>query len=674
MESIKILNFLRSVTGMFFFLSLSVLYAENDPMTVEITGGQGRIVKADKSEDGEDSSSAPSKVIARFRLDKMTMKDHVVHYQNTNDVNFEFSMKYDVINEAPVKLSSQKGLGYEWYGWQLGYEPEWLLYNYSSPRISQVYAKERIDLSRKGPSEAAIPVYASDQVRGGPLAKGIHSIVGLYYLYYILDATSDRYLDSAPLNPNPWLKFPRIDNIGKNLVFTLANLNSYSLWIDDFRADWKPGGIFHLRIKLKDGDCEVFDVPRAELSAVCVVNGQSRTIKAEGVFDENGIPQNYYSGRLPDDAVADTLSFDVRIFCMAPGGRKETVFTKTFQKGDGVTEEKEMIEPRMLWSGVEKKSVPPILKETRAMYAVDVSTKEKIDTLIKNLSGANFNVVIPCVRNSPEGMFLRETTDAGLMDYLVDQAHKNGIEVHPYGSIMNLRRSKELRNKFGSLLADGTRDNFACCHRSDFRKWISERLAETVLRHKLDGINLDFIRTQSARCFCEHCKTAFKQEFGKDIAEGNSDDWIAWQEKGMRETVSCISEAIKKARPQAIVSAYCLVPQKRGGQRGWQWINSGIIDLMMQSAYADERFLRVGYVGASMAKAENKDKVYPCLGVHSKPRLRVREPELLQEDIMQMRLLGAKGIVFFCDRIMTEEHFNMMKEKFFTEKASPSFR
>ncbi|OGV52635.1 MAG: hypothetical protein A2017_20755 [Lentisphaerae bacterium GWF2_44_16] len=664
-------SFMASVIGISIPFIQDNVYAENDPMLIEITSGQGRILKADKSEVGKEDNADSAQILARFRLEKMTMKDHVIHYQNTKDVNFEFSMIYDVINEAPIMLTSQKGLGYEWYGWQLGYEPEWLLYNYSSPRISQVYARERIDLSQKGVFESVIPVYASDQVRGAPLVKGIHGVAGLFYLYYILDAKSDKYLDASPLKNDPWMKLAQIDGIGKNLTFTLANLQSYSLRIDDFKGNWKAGGEFHMRIKLKDADGDEFNIPRADVSVKCVANGQTRPIPIEAVFDENGIPQNYYRGKLPDDAVADELSFEARVSCLSPDGRKETVITKVFKKGDGATEK--MSEPRILLSGVEKK-LPSANKETRALYSVDVNTKESIDTLIKNLNDANFNVVIPAIWPSPDGVRLRRADNSELLNYLVERAHKSGLEVHPYYSVMNLKRAKDIMAQFGSLNPDGTRNNFACCHRPDFRKWVSAKLVEAVSKYNLDGINLDFIRTQSARCFCDYCKTAFKQEFGKDIADGNSDDWISWQEKGMREVVACISSSIKKVKPQAIVSAYCLVPQKRGGQRGWQWLNSGIIDVMMQSAYANDTFLRVGYVGAAMAKAENKDNLYPCLGVHSKPQLRVREPARLQEDIILMRQLGAKGIVLFCDHIMTDEHFRMLKEGPFAEKARPFFQ
>ncbi|MFA7184758.1 MAG: hypothetical protein WC082_07695, partial [Victivallales bacterium] len=195
-------------------------------------------------------------------------------------------------------------------------------------------------------------------------------------------------------------------------------------------------------------------------------------------------------------------------------------------------------------------------------------------------------------------------------------------------------------------------------------------VAGAIKKHHLDGICLDYSRTQFSRCYCDYCRKTFREKYGKELTEADSYEWKKWQDEGMADVIKTIYTAVKKAEPRAIVSAYCITPQRRGGQRGWKWVNDGILDFAWQGTYWKDTHMRLGYMANELSKTKDKTKYYPCIGGHH----RIKTPELWIKELILMRQLGVKGIIAFTSHQFTDEHYRLLKEGPFKNKAVPYFR
>lgn len=600
---------------------------------------------------------------ASFEILGFRMDEHVVHYRGEKDIKFHFNINYTVKKSANIYLTTENDKGDRWWNWNLGYCPYWVLHNYTHGIRSALYGKEKIFLTSRTHHDAVVPIYSSSQIEGGKIKKGVCGVIGLYWLFYIMDADTGKYIDHANLlkrrQGELWMNFNRIPKFARALVFLLANLKEFKIYISDFHSNWKKGGFFTVRLKLKDADGDIFDIPRADVKGIIISGKKKKKVLMEPVFSEDGVPQGYFKGKIPSDLTPEKIEIKAKIVCLDPRERRVVKnVSGVFKKGEGICNE--IKEPLILLTGKKKeikfeRTSDGIIRETRGCaenYYYCLMRKEEIDKMMERLAKANFNVLIPLhplysYDNPPK---LPDGTDR--LSYIIKKAHSMGLEVHPFGGIVI---DDKIPEKYRMVDEKGNRLPAGDVHNPEFRKWVVDRLCKLVKKYDIDGIMLDYIRTGEFRCFCKECRKKFFKKFNKKMEEAGVDEWIKWQEEGVALLVKEIYENLKKIKPDLIISAWCIdPPQKRGGQRGPEWVNKGFLDIVAQGAYWYDTQMRVGIVGAELSKIKDKTKLYPTLGTFTRFYIyggefdgSDRDPLTLVKEVELMRNLGVKGFFFF---------------------------
>lgn len=241
------------------------------------------------------------------------------------------------------------------------------------------------------------------------------------------------------------------------------------------------------------------------------------------------------------------------------------------------------------------------LLETRAIFdeGIGWTTEAGAQKTIERIKRAGFNVYIPCVwhgqgtrypspKSPPEPGFTLLTADP--LKRLIDLAHKNGIEVHPWFCV-SLRQRDFLPEFYGP----GTPDKAFDLHRPRFRDFIVELILDVVRRYDVDGVNLDYIRTMGL-CKCDFCQQEYRRTTGRDLlldiaslqpGKPLPPALQKWQDEAVEDIVRRVKERGQAIRPGLIVSV-CGYPQLSPSHEGREeiaWANAGLIDLIFNMDY-----------------------------------------------------------------------------------------
>lgn len=127
-------------------------------------------------------------------------------------------------------------------------------------------------------------------------------------------------------------------------------------------------------------------------------------------------------------------------------------------------------------------------------------------------------------------------------------------------------------------------------------KLLAQLYAEQLTRYPADGLSLDRIRfPEDTFCFCDYCKTHFKQDtglalkpFAKDSPEAKT--LLHWRRDQTTQAVQTIREAALKARPGISLTAYVLNPTDMDTKaQGWDlWMKHNLLDAVAVSMYGPD--------------------------------------------------------------------------------------
>src|SRR5215510_1220866 len=185
------------------------------------------------------------------------------------------------------------------------------------------------------------------------------------------------------------------------------------------------------------------------------------------------------------------------------------------------------------------------------------TNKEYVDLALARIKEAGFNVYMPTVwqgrgtawpsKYAPWDTQLadRPKIDFDPLRYLIQEAHKLGIEVHPWFTL-TLRQS----NIFPEFALPGTPEKAFDIHNPQFRELMSKLVDEVVTDYDVDGINLDYVRAIGL-CFNVTCQEEYKKRYKRDL-EADSllfkvlprtvPSLIEYQETAVTSIVRAISE------------------------------------------------------------------------------------------------------------------------------------
>jgi uncharacterized lipoprotein YddW (UPF0748 family) len=230
-------------------------------------------------------------------------------------------------------------------------------------------------------------------------------------------------------------------------------------------------------------------------------------------------------------------------------------------------------------------------------------TKNGARETIERVKRAGFNVYIPCVWHGKGTRYPSSAApvEHGLssdngdpLERLISMAHDNGIEVHPWFCV-TLRQRTFLEEYYNPATPAEAFD----IHNKAFRDFMVNMIMDVVARYRIDGINLDYIRTMGF-CTCSSCAKQYRELSSRDLLrdvmvagrdKNRSDTHLQdWQDLAVRDVVERIHTGVKKERPSILVSidGFARTSDMGGhpeGREELSWANDGLIDVIFHMDY-----------------------------------------------------------------------------------------
>ncbi len=231
--------------------------------------------------------------------------------------------------------------------------------------------------------------------------------------------------------------------------------------------------------------------------------------------------------------------------------------------------------------------------------------KQDAAQVVEKMKTAGFNVYIPSVWHGrgvtwPSKLAQKEPSWVKKAKYtfdplqnLIELAHKEGIEVHPWFTVM--LRQREIKRGFYDK---GTPVDSFNVHNEDFRNYITSVIMEVVTNYDVDGINLDFVRAKGI-CNSEFCIHDYKKKTGRDLladisvhaSKALGEEWKSiaeWNRVAVTTVIRQISTEVRKIKPDIKISIDTHPLQNwltLEGADGIGWANEGLIDLIYDMQY-----------------------------------------------------------------------------------------
>ncbi len=351
--------------------------------------------------------------------------------------------------------------------------------------------------------------------------------------------------------------------------------------------------------------------------------------------------------------------------------------------------------------------LPSTAVETRGIW-VDKSDvykgKEYIASRFDSLASANFNVV--CLPTMHKGYVAYKGSehlppdpdimkiDENMVQWLIDEAHDRGFfaEAWPEYGFYTYHTSDAasttthgaLLDKYPELTAiDSTGvpylhneqwgDFFSLCPSNPKSHTIMiDLMLEQITRFDFDGLNLDRIRYPTKDfCFCPYCKGHFKEDTGYTLtAESLEDEKVldalyAWRKEQLNQFMKKLHTAIRKARPDILITADVWPPDQNQinekGQDWGTWLRQGYINVAIPMMYWKNIG---GTVEGAITTAGTPERV--VCGISAE----VNNPEELVRQIQLVRKKNASGVVIWYLGKISDD-IETLKNTVFKNPAQP---
>lgn len=651
---------ITAMTLLMLTMTVALAQKAEDPAVLEVTG---RGVEGRAPYDGG----------GKLRFTDISIGAQVVHYDGGDELMLPLTIRYEVLQPAPIMLTSRMGTEY------------WRLYHFGAETISALHTYENIDLSEPGAHTATPENLRAwfDARQGAVPARGLVGIRGHYY-FLVEPAGGGDYIDIT--NPPPWFD---TKEVGRKLTFTLADLSGpWGIKIADFQSTWQPGGPLRVRVTVTDAAGDTFPLTNLPLT-VSAGDWQAALETEWGPTDE---PTGWLRATLPQE-VPERITISGTVTAFTPDGLQERSIEASFTRGEGRVSAAEM---EVAEQGYElPRNADGVIRETRAIWAStsDFEDAAAVDRLVDRCSAAGLNMIVAdvFVRNNFMARsdllpWTREKwTEFDPLAYLIEKAHAAGIEVHPWFCVSY--RDPAFNEWFEQTHGvdvrlyrrDGQVDPLASdVHRDQYRDFIVNLMVGVARDYDVDGIHLDYIRSKG-QCFCEHCRRQFQEKFGKPLTEATEEDWIAWQREAIGDIVRRTAEGVREVRPGAIMSAAVFANMRGGaiqGQDPAAWARAGWLDLVIPMDYAMQTVQVRAHERQFLEALDDDDKLVTGLSLYQRGGNEVssRPPELVRDQIELVRTMGIHGYCLFAFSHLSDEQLEMLRNDINAEPAVPYFR
>ena len=594
----------------------------------------------------------------------VSLADQLVHLAATDRVPLRLSIRYRVVEAAPVLLNSRFGTEY------------WHLFHYGRNEKTGFHTREQIDLSKPGEAQATVAEAWHARGRGPQFRKGLVGIRGHHY--FLVDQPNGEWLDVV--RPPGFFQRPELR---RTLAFTLANLREFSLAVGAVESTWEPAGRFRLELLVTDADGDRFRVVNAQGTA----EAGDWTAALETEMDHLERPTGWLATCLPDTPVPDEVHVSLSVRAMTPSGPATRIVTKVVAAGHGRKTEAEMSPSRH--ESELPRNARGTIRETRALWLNPRSftTRRDIETVVERASKAGINAILADV--FVRSMFMATSdlfptytaVEEGLdpLGGLIDACHRRGIEVHPWFCVTY--RDRAFRERLGGIdivdLKGAVAPLGADVHRPKYRDFMVGLMTGVARDYDVDGVHLDYIRSMSP-CYCPACRTEFSKAFGKPLTEADDEDWIVWQRQAIGEIVERTADAVRGEKPGAIMSAavFSLTAGAQQGQDPAGWVRKGWLDVVVPMDYAMDTMAVATNEQAFLDAIDDDGRLVTGLSLYRRVDGEpvARPAALVKQQIETVRDMGIHGYCLFEYRYLTDELTTVLRTAVNREEAVPYFR
>jgi len=295
--------------------------------------------------------------------------------------------------------------------------------------------------------------------------------------------------------------------------------------------------------------------------------------------------------------------------------------------------------------------MPSRIVEARGMF-LDASsipkTKDGIVELIKTLKKANFNIIypeifrrgytiIPTPLTEIDPEF--EAVDFDVLKTLVEEAHNNDMEVHPWVWTFRVKSPEKFGNpflsKFPALAAvSDTKNQFEPLFLSpalpQSRELIIYLLKNIATNYNIDGLMLDYIRYDERVGNDLLSKTLFKIDYLKknnklppENLEENINafiEWQLWKENQVTQLIEGLQKEILPTKPDFKIGASVFRGESYSRlvkMQNWRnWADNQYINYISPMLYTNNTKDLDEWLNWETDNSARDDMSYPTLGAH----------------------------------------------------------
>lgn len=344
--------------------------------------------------------------------------------------------------------------------------------------------------------------------------------------------------------------------------------------------------------------------------------------------------------------------------------------------------------------------VPSRPVEIRAVWMDRTSipnTEQGIRHLIRSYAKAGINLVHPEVifngYSAYKSAFLKQKdlwNGIDMLGILTDEAHKNGIEVHPWvwvfragytqdrGGILPEHPNWAMLDKNGNDHTDNGSYWMSPCHEA-VRRLLLRSYEELVQKYPVDGIELDYVRYPSPDWGYEQlCRDKFQTQYGIDPMQIQPLtkpvlDWSAWRENLVNSFVQEVSTDLRKMRPNLKISAaVASYPDsaRREYLQNWQnWAANKWVDFLAPMDYTSNPLDYAKRVIDTVTRIDNTALLAPGIGL-----LEMKGSDPMLQEIEVARDQEAQGVTLFASAYLDASRLKALADGPFRTKADLPIR
>ncbi|MEB3330118.1 MAG: family 10 glycosylhydrolase [Candidatus Sericytochromatia bacterium] len=316
--------------------------------------------------------------------------------------------------------------------------------------------------------------------------------------------------------------------------------------------------------------------------------------------------------------------------------------------------------------------VPSRGTEVRGML-IDASSLPRTEAgvvgLVAQLGRAHFNLLVPEVLRRGyaiygSGLTERDPEFQGrpdLLRVLIREAHRHGMEVHPWIWTLRVRSPGYGNPVLGRLpglaaRADGKEPRFLSAAHPDAREYVYALVEELADRYDVDGLLLDYIRYDEEVPEDDVSRTRFSLAYRARhgtlppavIPPGSPlhDEWQLWREQQVHLTVRELAQQLRSRHPRFPIAAAVFrgegYARRRKLQHWRHWADNAWIDWPAPMLYTARRDELSRWLGWETDRHTRSHMIVPILGVH-----RFTSPDNLVEQWQQLQAEQVPGGMVF---------------------------